>query len=133
MKKLRRSFASGRRLALIILNERASQTYDIQMIQRIMEEEGGGFFDVRSIILGHIQRGGAPSPFDRVLAARLSAHAVMLLAQAESQTPSIQVVGLRGNRIVEKSLDDALDEMAWPIERPKSEWFMSCLALTRSF
>ena len=133
VRKLGDSFARGRRLALIILNEVASKTYDIDMIRRIMEEEGGDLFDVRSIILGHIQRGGSPSPFDRILASRLAAHAITLLARNRDNSPYFQVVGLRGNRIVDESLADAIDELDWPCERPKEEWFADQLALARSF
>jgi 6-phosphofructokinase 1 len=133
VRKLGDSFARGRRLALIILNEVASKTYDIAMIRRIMEEEGGDLFDVRSIILGHVQRGGSPSPFDRILASRLAAHAVALLARHRDDATYFQVVGLRGNRIIDESLADAIDELAWPCERPKEEWFADQLALARSF
>ena len=133
VQKLRGSFAKGRRLALIILNEVASKTYSIDMIRRIMEEEGAGLFDVRSIILGHVQRGGSPSPFDRVLASRLTEHAVTLLAEHSEESPTFQVVGLRGSRIVDESLAEAIDELAWPCERPKEAWFMKCLDLARSF
>ena len=131
VRKLRESFARGRRLAIIIVNEVASSTYTVNMIQRIMEEEGGDLFDVRSIILGHIQRGGAPTPFDRILAARLAAGAVEALTTANWEETPVRVVGLRGNRIVDASLEEALAEMAWPLERPKDAWFMRYLDLVR--
>jgi len=133
VRKLGESFARGRRLALIILNEVASKTYDVDIMRRIMEEEGGDLFDVRSIILGHIQRGGAPTPFDRILASRLAAHAVSLLAERDDKAPLFQVVGLRGNRIIDESLEEAIAELAWPCERQKEEWFIEQLALARSF
>jgi 6-phosphofructokinase 1 len=37
--------------------------------------------DVRVTVLGHLQRGGSPDPFDRLLATRYGAHAVELIAQ----------------------------------------------------
>ena len=132
VRKLRVSFARGRRLSIIILNEEVSKTYDIHMIQRIMEREGGDLFDVRSIILGHIQRGGAPTPFDRILAARLASSAVETLASADWDASPVRVVGLRGNQIRSESLESALTEMAWPLERPKDAWFMEYLELVRT-
>ena len=132
VRKLRESFARGRRLSIIILNEVVSQTYDIHMIQRIMEEEGDGLFDVRSIILGHIQRGGAPTPFDRILAGRLASSAVETLATADWGETLVRVMGLRGNQIVSEGFEDALEQMAWPLERPKNEWFMRYLDLVRT-
>ncbi len=130
--RLRDSFARGRRLSVIMLNEVASPTYDITMIQRIMEDEGGDLFDVRSIILGHIQRGGAPSPFDRVLAARLADETTRLLADATEEDPIFRTIGLRGNVIVTQTLEEAKAEMALPWERPKDERFMPYLSLVRS-
>ena len=131
VKRLRESFAHGRRLSVIILNEVASKAYDLTIIQRIMEEEGGDVFDVRSIILGHIQRGGAPTPFDRVLAARLAAAAVDLLASAPSEHPPFYTLGLQGNEIVNQSLETSMAELDWPWERPKNQWFMPYLSLVR--
>ncbi len=132
VRKLRESFARGRRLSIIILNEVVSSTYDVRMIQRIMEEEGGDLFDVRSIILGHIQRGGAPTPFDRILAGRLAAGAIEALTTEDWEQAPVQVVGLRGNGVVTAALPDALAEMAWPLERPREEWFLRYLDLVRS-
>ncbi len=132
VQKLRESFAAGRRLAVIILNEVASQVYDINMIQRIMEQEGGDLFDVRSIILGHIQRGGAPSPFDRTLAARFGAEAVKMLAQPHEDASYYHTIGLRGNKIISQTIEEAMGEMDWPWERQKDEWFMKYLKLVRT-
>ncbi len=41
-------------------------------------------FEVRTIVLGHVQRGGSPSAYDRILATRLGAGAVEALAEGES-------------------------------------------------
>jgi len=131
VKKLRESFARGRRLSVIILGEGASQTYDINMIQRIMEEEGGDDFDVRSIILGHLQRGGAPTPFDRILAARLATEAVDILSQPSSSQNPFYTIGLQGNEIVSQPLAEAMAELDWPWERPKEQWFMPLISLVR--
>ena len=40
--------------------------------------------EVRTTILGHVQRGGTPTPFDRVLATRFGAHAAHLVAMGRS-------------------------------------------------
>ena len=130
--RLRESFKKGRRLAIIILNEMASSTYDIDTIRRIMDEEGGDLFDVRAIILGHIQRGGPPTPFDRILAGRLAAGALKALTTADWSQTTGRVVGLRGNEIVSQDLAEAVTEMAWPVERPREEWFMRYRDLVRA-
>jgi len=51
--------------------------------------------EVRVTILGHVQRGGSPTPFDRVLATRFGIAAVDLVIQGEFE----KMVSLRGNRI----------------------------------
>ncbi|MEW6906795.1 6-phosphofructokinase [Trueperella pyogenes] len=78
--KMIRSFEAGRRLYLVIRNEDASEYYNADVLANIFEEEGSNLFDVRSVILGHAQQGGNPSPFDRTLAVRLVNSAMNALA-----------------------------------------------------
>ncbi len=65
-------FSSGKRLGLMIRSERANDVYDTRFMCALFEQEGGGLFDVRESILGHLQQGGDPSPFDRIQATRLA-------------------------------------------------------------
>jgi phosphofructokinase-like protein len=62
--------------------------------------------DVRVTVLGHIQRGGSPSPFDRILATRLGVEAVELIARGDFG----QMVCLRCGEIESVSLDEAVGE-----------------------
>ena len=57
--------------------------------------EAGGAYQADLTVLGHIQSGGSPSAFDRILAARLGAAAVVALAEDAAGT----MVGLSGDRI----------------------------------
>jgi len=66
------------------------------------QEELG--FEVRVTVLGHIQRGGAPLAFDRILATRLGAAAVRELHEGNHG----HLVGLIGNQIVLTPLEDLL-------------------------
>lgn len=61
-------------------------------------------FETRFVILGHIQRGGSPTAFDRVLASRFGVAAVDLIAKGEFG----KMVALRGNEILGVPLEDAL-------------------------
>jgi 6-phosphofructokinase 1 len=61
-------------------------------------------FESRLTILGHIQRGGAPTAFDRLLAARLAAKAVVELAEGRPGT----VVGLINMQTVATPLEEAI-------------------------
>ncbi len=128
---LRRGFEKGKRLSILILNERASPAYNLAMIQNIMEEEGGDLFDVRSVRLGHTQRGGSPSPFDRILAARLATAAIETLKSLEDNATDCLCLGLRGKHIITTELEVALEEIERPYERLKDEWFMELSELAR--
>ncbi|WP_433743621.1 6-phosphofructokinase [Falsibacillus pallidus] len=61
-------------------------------------------FETRVSVLGHIQRGGSPTAFDRVLASRLGAHAVELLLEGKGG----RAVGIEKNRLVDYDIIEAL-------------------------
>ncbi|MCY6483284.1 6-phosphofructokinase [Clostridium aestuarii] len=60
--------------------------------------------ETRATILGHIQRGGSPSAFDRILASRLGAKAVELLLDGKSS----RVVGIRDGKVIDDGIEEAL-------------------------
>ncbi len=128
--RLRRGFEGGKRLSILIFSEHASPAFNTEMIRRIMDAEGGELFDVRSITLGHVQRGGSPSPFDRILAARLGNAAINALRESGPDT-CCRTIGLRGKHIAVTPLDEALAEIDWPHERPRQQWFMELRELAR--
>ncbi len=82
---LKQGFQQGKRLGLMIRNETANSFYTTSFIAALFEEEGGDLFEVRQSILGHLQQGGNPSPFDRILAARLAWEAVLRIEETASQ------------------------------------------------
>lgn len=69
-------------------------------------------YDIKVTILGHLQRGGSPSSFDRVLGSRLGFAAVNALIAGESQ----KMVGLMANYIKLTSLEEALTEHEFKLE-----------------
>ena len=89
-KRMVESFKQGRQLYLVVRNENASEYYTTDLLRRIFEEEGGGLFDVRSSIIGHMQQGGNPSPFDRTLAVRMVHKAIDELAEAFNSTKTVE-------------------------------------------
>ena len=75
--------------------------------------------DTRITVLGHIQRGGAPSAFDRILGCRMGAEAVMALMAATSETEAC-VISLDGNTAVRIPLTSCVEKthnVAKAIER----------------
>jgi 6-phosphofructokinase 1 len=69
-------------------------------------------YDTKVTILGHLQRGGSPSSFDRILASRLGFAAVNELLKGNS----MQMVGLRGNEIQTTSIEEALTKHTFKLE-----------------
>jgi phosphofructokinase-like protein len=63
--------------------------------------------EVRVSVLGHIQRGGSPSPFDRVLATRFGVAAVELIAEGNFG----KMVALRASKIVAVDMADAIGHL----------------------
>ena len=60
--------------------------------------------ETRATVLGHIQRGGAPSAFDRVLASRMGSKAIELLMEGKTS----RVVGIKNNEIFDQDIEEAL-------------------------
>ena len=69
-------------------------------------------YDTKVTILGHLQRGGSPSSFDRILGSRLGFAAVNELLKGNT----MQMVGLRGNDIRTTSIDEALTRHTFKLE-----------------
>ena len=63
--------------------------------------------EVRTVVLGHLQRGGSPSPFDRILGSRFGVKAVDLIAQQAFG----QMVALRGRCVVATDIAEAVDAL----------------------
>ena len=61
-------------------------------------------FETRSVVLGHIQRGGTPSAFDRVLATRYGIGAIDMVHRGEFG----RMAALRGNKIISVPLAEAV-------------------------
>ncbi|XP_060930595.1 phosphofructokinase, muscle a [Limanda limanda] len=91
----------GSRLNVIIVAEGAvtsdGNPITSDMIKKLVTDRLG--FDTRTTVLGHVQRGGTPSAFDRILGSRMGVEAVMALLEATPETPAC-VVSLSGNQAV---------------------------------
>jgi len=80
--QLRDAYRRGKTHALIVVAEGAH--YNANRLAHFFEEHFGRLgFEMRVTVLGHTQRGGIPSAFDRLLGTRLAAAATDLLAQGE--------------------------------------------------
>ncbi|KAJ8959308.1 hypothetical protein NQ318_021994 [Aromia moschata] len=79
--------SEGVQRGLILRNEKASDNYNTDFIYRLYAEEGKGLFSARMNVLGHMQQGGSPTPFDRNLGTKMAAKAVdWLVCQLKNNT-----------------------------------------------
>jgi phosphofructokinase-like protein len=113
--------ARGKRFSIIVVSEGAKVKDGEQVVKRIVEGSpdpirlGGISFklaseieeltgvEARAVVLGHLQRGGTPSAFDRVLATRLGTRAMDMVS---SETYGFYV-GVKGSSLVEVPLEEA--------------------------
>lgn len=97
--RLKKGSERGKKHSIIIVAEGVCSGVDFA--KELMEKT---HFDTRVSVLGHIQRGGSPTAFDRVLASRLGAKAVELLIEGKGG----RAVGIEKNQIVDYDIIDAL-------------------------
>lgn len=126
------SFQKGKRLSLLIRNEFANPLYSTNFMCALFEEEGQKLFDVRQAILGHMQQGGNPSPFDRIQATRLATRCVEFLSvEAEKNSSSGAFIGIQGGHIKIHSLEDMPPMVDISHLRPKEQWWLDLRPLVK--
>jgi 6-phosphofructokinase 1 len=129
---LKRGFESGKRLSLMIRNENANQLYTAAFMYALFEEEGRDLFDVRQSILGHLQQGGDPSPFDRIQATRLARRSIeFLIENLEAQKNGAAFIGLQAGQVEFHDLEN-FPKMGDPVtNRPKEQWWLELRKIAR--
>ena len=135
---LKEGFEQGKRLGLMIRNETANSFYTTAFIAALFDEEGGDLFEVRQSILGHLQQGGNPSPYDRILAARLAWEAVRRIeemTQRQSAASFSEVgaicLGIQEGDVTATPLYRVPRLMDEVHQRPLEQWWMELRPLAR--
>jgi 6-phosphofructokinase 1 len=126
LRMLTDGFRRGKRLGLLIRNEDANPFYTTPFMCALYEQEGGDLFDVRQAILGHLQQGGDPSPFDRILATRMAAETVQFLIAEAGKDPgsgAAAFIGIREGKLTITPFDDLPRLMDLENQRPKEQWW----------
>jgi 6-phosphofructokinase 1 len=125
VERMLRSFQSGKRLGLVIRNEYANEVYTTEFIRALYEEEGKDVFDVRPAILGHLQQGGDPSPFDRIQAARLASMCLeYLIEQCVNGSDNSALIGIQNGKVQFHDLRDFDRMIDAEYQRPKEQWWL---------
>ncbi|KAK5890453.1 hypothetical protein CesoFtcFv8_013971 [Champsocephalus esox] len=108
--RLEGSRTTGSRLNIVILAEgaidRNGKPITSTYVKELVVQRLG--YDTRVTVLGHVQRGGTPSAFDRILSSKLGVEAVVALMDATPDTPAC-VIGLSGNQAVRLPLMECVE------------------------
>ncbi|MDD4879188.1 MAG: ATP-dependent 6-phosphofructokinase [Candidatus Omnitrophica bacterium] len=121
VKKIKERHGKGKRFSIIVISEGAKPKGGDVVVKRIVKKSfesarlGGISFvlgsqieklacgiETRAVIMGHLQRGGSPTPFDRVLATQLGTRAVDFINEGAFG----HMVAVRNNEFVKVSLRD---------------------------
>jgi 6-phosphofructokinase 1 len=122
MELLREGFAKGKKLGIVIMSENAFPHYDTEFIRRVLIAEAEDAFEVRESILGHLQRGGVPTAFDRIQGSRLGAEAARrVMADIAAGRADASVIGISQRGIAVTALTEAMAQIDWVNWRPKDQ------------
>ena len=110
---LRKGREIGRRDSIVIVAEGAADRHGNPItssyVKEVVEQRLGE--DTRLTILGHVQRGGSPTAFDRNLSTILGADAVDFILNSRMGDPAT-FIGIKGNKVARTPLTDCLSETA---------------------
>ena len=117
-------FRAGKRIGLLVRGENAEPIYTTPFLHALFSREGGDLFDAREAVLGHVQAGGDPSPFDRIHATRMAVRCIdYLVNQCQSDTPVSAFVGQQRGRLHFTPLDQMPALVQRGVRRPvQQEW-----------
>ncbi len=103
LESLQKSKASGKSSSIVVVSEGDKIGKNVFELKEYVEEHMPEY-DVRVSVLGHMQRGGSPSCFDRVLASRLGVKAVESILEGKSNF----MVGLYQDKVTLTPLEQAI-------------------------
>ncbi len=106
LESLKRSKRSGKSSSIVVVSEGDKIGKNVYELADYVTENLPDY-EVKVTVLGHMQRGGSPTCFDRTLASRLCVKAVELLLDGEKNV----MVGILNNQIVASSFDKGVKEV----------------------
>ncbi|OBT16426.1 6-phosphofructokinase [Vibrio sp. UCD-FRSSP16_10] len=106
IQSIEEGIAKGKKHAIVALTE---LMFDANDLAKDIEAATGR--ETRATVLGHIQRGGRPTAFDRVLASRMGNYAVHLLLEGHGG----RCVGIQKEELVHHDIIDAIENMRRPV------------------
>eukprot|EP00095_Tigriopus_kingsejongensis_P002962 snap_masked-scaffold1455_size40601-processed-gene-0.1 protein:Tk02962 transcript:snap_masked-scaffold1455_size40601-processed-gene-0.1-mRNA-1 annotation:"phosphofructokinase" len=126
---------------LILRNEKANANYTTDFIFNLYSEEGKGVFSARKNVLGHMQQGGYPSPFDRNMGTKMAAKSHNWLLETirnnlkhdgsvlASSRHSACLLGMRTRHYEFQPVQDLQDETDFTTRLWKRQWWKNQRAI----
>uniref|UniRef100_A0A8C4IFZ6 ATP-dependent 6-phosphofructokinase n=1 Tax=Dicentrarchus labrax TaxID=13489 RepID=A0A8C4IFZ6_DICLA len=127
---------------LVLRNENCNENFTTDFVYQLYTEEGRGVFDCRKNILGHMQQGGAPSPFDRNFGTKVAAKAIQWITRtlkdsykggrvfANSEDTAC-LLGMRRRAMVFQPVAQLRDETDFVHRIPKEQWWLKLRPLMK--
>ncbi|GAA6079874.1 ATP-dependent 6-phosphofructokinase, liver type isoform X2, partial [Tachysurus ichikawai] len=123
-------------------NEKCHPQYSTDFIYNLYTAEGKDVFDCRVNVLGHLQQGGAPSPFDRNFGTKLGVRAMQWLSEKMAATfrqgsvfanspDTVCVLGLNGKGLTFTPVPELKEQTDFEHRMPKDQWWLSLRLLLK--
>ncbi|XP_076827201.1 ATP-dependent 6-phosphofructokinase, platelet type isoform X3 [Brachyhypopomus gauderio] len=127
---------------LVLRNENSNVNYTTDFIYQLYSEEGKGVFDCRKNVLGHMQQGGAPSPFDRNFGTKIAAKAMQWISKKLQESyrqgrvfantdESACLLGMRRRALVFQPVTQLKDQTDFIHRIPKEQWWLKLRPLMK--
>lgn len=127
---------------LVLRNENSNVNYTTDFIYQLYSEEGKGVFDCRKNVLGHMQQGGAPSPFDRNFGTKIAAKAMQWITEKLKESyregrvfvdteDSSCLLGMRRRALVFQPVTQLKDDTDFVHRIPKVQWWLKLRPLMK--
>uniref|UniRef100_A0A671Q852 ATP-dependent 6-phosphofructokinase n=1 Tax=Sinocyclocheilus anshuiensis TaxID=1608454 RepID=A0A671Q852_9TELE len=127
---------------LVLRNENSNENYTTDFIYQLYSEEGKGVFDCRKNVLGHMQQGGAPSPFDRNFGTKIAAKAMQWITKKLNESyrkgrvfanteDSACLLGMRRRAMVFQPVVQLKDKTDFVHRIPKEQWWLKLRPLMK--
>ncbi|XP_034743556.1 ATP-dependent 6-phosphofructokinase, platelet type-like isoform X3 [Etheostoma cragini] len=127
---------------IVLRNENSNENFTTDFIYQLYSEEGRGVFDCRKNILGHMQQGGAPSPFDRNFGTKIAAKAIQWVTRTLKESykggrvfanseDTACLLGMRRRALVFQPVSRLRDETDFVHRIPKEQWWLKLRPLMK--
>uniref|UniRef100_A0AAR2L4X9 ATP-dependent 6-phosphofructokinase n=1 Tax=Pygocentrus nattereri TaxID=42514 RepID=A0AAR2L4X9_PYGNA len=127
---------------LVLRNENSNENFTTDFIYQLYTEEGKGVFDCRKNVLGHMQQGGAPSPFDRNFGTKIAAKAMQWISKKLKEfyiegrvfantEDSACLLGMRRRALVFQPVTQLKEETDFEHRIPKEQWWLKLRPLMK--